>query len=103
MSEFKTVCPLQELGPGQVKWCSLDGQDIALYNVSGEVFASEDQCSHGKTSLSEGELDGYEIECPLHQGSFDVRTGQPVALPCIKPIQIYPVKVDNGQILVALD
>ncbi|VTU34392.1 Naphthalene 1,2-dioxygenase system ferredoxin subunit [Variovorax sp. PBS-H4] len=103
MSNFKPACPLADLPPGNVRWCSVEGRDLALYNVAGEVFASQDQCSHGSTSLSEGELDGYEIECPLHHGSFDIRTGAPVALPCIKAIQVFPVKVEDGEISVALD
>lgn len=103
MENFYTACPAADLPNGAVRWCSVAGKDIALYNVEGTVYATQDQCSHGSTSLSEGELDGYEIECPLHNGSFDIRTGEPVALPCIKPIKIYPVKVEAGNINVAID
>ena len=57
------------------------GRDIALYGVDGEVFATDNICTHGHARLCEGFLEGHEIECPLHQGRFDVRTGMPTCAP----------------------
>jgi nitrite reductase/ring-hydroxylating ferredoxin subunit len=100
---YQKACEAAELGDGEVVWCDVAGQDLAVYRVKDEFFASDNRCSHGSTSLSEGELNGYEIECPLHRGSFDIRTGAPVALPCIQPIRVYPVKVQDGDVLVSLE
>ena len=57
------------------------GREIALYSVDGDVFATDNVCTHGHARLCEGFLEGHEIECPLHQGRFDVRTGQPTCAP----------------------
>ncbi len=103
MTIFEKACIASDLQDGQVRWCSVRGEDVAVYRVEGQFFASEDRCSHGSTSLSEGELEGHEIECPLHHGSFDIRTGAPVALPCIKPIRVYPVKIEGADVLVSLE
>lgn len=74
------------------------GRDIALYNVEGTIFATDNICSHGHARLCDGFLEGHEIECPLHQGKFDVRTGQPTCAPVSVPIRSYPVKVENGRV-----
>lgn len=72
------------------------GQRIALYAVDGEYFATSDVCTHGQAFLSDGYLDGHLIECPLHQGLFDVRTGAPAGAPCTVPVRSFPVKVEDG-------
>ena len=79
------------------------GRDIALYNADGEIFATENICTHGHARLCEGFLDGHEIECPLHQGKFDVRTGQPTCAPVTEGIRSYPVRIEGGRVLLALD
>jgi len=52
------------------------GRDIALYSVEGQIYATDNVCTHGNARLCDGFLEGHEIECLLHQGKFDVRTGQ---------------------------
>jgi naphthalene 1,2-dioxygenase system ferredoxin subunit len=79
------------------------GRDIALYNASGEIFATDNICTHGQARLCEGFLEGHEIECPLHQGRFDVRTGQATCAPVTEAIRSYPVRVEAGRVLLALD
>lgn len=75
------------------------GEPVCLYNVNGQIYATHDICTHGHASLSEGFIieDGL-IECPLHQGSFDIRTGQAVGVPCKEAIRVYPVKVEGGAV-----
>ena len=80
----------------------VDGRDIAMYNAGGEIFATDNICTHGHARLCEGFLEGHEIECPLHQGRFDVRTGQPTCAPVTEAIRSYPVKVEGGRIWLAL-
>ena len=79
------------------------GRDIALYNAGGEIFATDNICTHGQARLCEGFLEGHEIECPLHQGKFDVRTGQPTCAPVTEAIRSYPVRVEGGRVFLALD
>jgi naphthalene 1,2-dioxygenase ferredoxin component len=78
------------------------GRDVALYNTGGEIFATDNICTHGQARLCEGFLDGHEIECPLHQGKFDVRTGQPTCAPVTEAIRSYPVKIEGGRVFVAI-
>jgi len=79
------------------------GRDIALYSAGGAIFATDNICTHGQARLCEGFLEGHEIECPLHQGRFDVRTGQPTCAPVTEAIRSYPVRVEGGRVFLALD
>ena len=81
----------------------VDGREIALYGVEGEVFATDNICTHGHARLCEGFLEGHEIECPLHQGRFDVRSGVPTCAPPAEAIRSYPVKIEGGRVWLALD
>jgi 3-phenylpropionate/trans-cinnamate dioxygenase ferredoxin subunit len=77
---------------------------IALVHAEdGEIYAINDICTHGEVSLSEGEVDGCEIECWAHGGRFDVRTGAVTALPPIDPVPTYPVRIDGERVLVDVD
>ena len=78
------------------------GRDMALYNAGGEIFATDNICTHGQARLCEGFLEGHEIECPLHQGKFDVRTGQPTCAPVTEAIRSYPVKIEGGRVFLAI-
>ncbi len=81
----------------------LPDREIALFRVNGEVFATDGVCTHGNARLCDGFLDGYEIECPLHQGKFDVRTGHATCAPASENIRVYPVKIEASQVFVNLD
>lgn len=81
----------------------VSGHDIALYSVDGEIYATDNICTHGHARLCEGFLDGHEIECPLHQGKFDVRSGQPMCAPVTEAIRSYPVRIEAGRVFLALD
>ncbi len=80
----------------------LEGKSVALYKVDGEVFATDNICSHGNARLCDGFLEGHEIECPLHQGKFDVRNGKAMCAPLTEDIKIYPVKIEGSRVFVAL-
>lgn len=79
------------------------GRDIALYAVDGAVYATDNLCTHGQARLCDGFLEGHEIECPLHQGKFDVRTGQALCDPVNKDVRSYPVKLEGGRVFVQVD
>lgn len=78
------------------------GKEVALYGVDGEVYATDNICTHGHARLCDGFLEGTEIECPLHQGKFDVRTGKAMCAPLSEDIRTYPVKIENGRVFVDL-
>ena len=79
------------------------GRDMALYNAGGEIYATDNICTHGQARLCEGFLDGHEIECPLHQGKFDVRDGTPSCAPVTEALRSYPVKVDGQRVYLQID
>jgi naphthalene 1,2-dioxygenase ferredoxin component len=81
---------------------AVDGRDIAIYTVAGDVYATDNICTHGQARLCDGFLDGHEIECPLHQGRFDVRSGQPLCDPVTEPVRSYPVKIDGARVYLRL-
>ncbi len=74
------------------------GRDIALYRIDGRVYATDNLCTHGNARLCDGFLEGHEIECPFHQGRFDVRTGQPTGAPATQAVRTWPVKIEAGRV-----
>jgi p-cumate 2,3-dioxygenase ferredoxin subunit len=102
LSELIALCATDDIEDGDIRRGSLpDGHAVAIYNVNGAFYVTDDICSHGEASLSEdGSLDGFEVECSWHFGRFDVRTGEPCAMPCEKPLRRWSVKVEDGRILV---
>lgn len=78
------------------------GKDIALYRVGDEVFATDNICTHGHARLCDGFLDGHEIECPLHQGKFDIRDGKAMCAPLTENLRIYPIRIEGGLVFVEI-
>ena len=81
----------------------VSGRDIAIYTVGDEVYATDNICTHGQARLCDGFLDGHEIECPLHQGKFDVRSGQPTCEPVTVALRSYPIRIDGQRVLLQFD
>lgn len=96
------VCATEDVAPGTVRRFDIAGQPIAIYNIAGRFYATNDRCTHGAASLAEGLLDGETIECDLHFGAFHVPTGKPVAPPCSEPLQTFPVTVRDGTVVLTL-
>jgi naphthalene 1,2-dioxygenase system ferredoxin subunit len=97
------IAAADTLAPDDVATVAGPAGEIALYSVAGQVFATDNQCSHGNARLCEGFLLDHEIECPLHQGRFDVRTGAATCEPAMAAIRCYPVKVEGGRVWLQLD
>ena len=94
------VLALDELAPGTLTSVRLDGEDVVVANVDGEVYALEDMCSHEEYPLSGGDLEGKEVECMLHGARFDVCTGNATRLPAVRPVKTFEVEVRDGDIYV---
>ncbi len=93
---------IEEIRPGKTRRVKADTGWILLCNVAGELYAVDDLCTHEDASLYLGCLKGHRIQCSLHGGQFDVRTGQPVAEPAEQPLRTYPVRIQDGEILIEL-
>ena len=91
-----------DLGEGEVIGVVIAGREIALYDLSGEIYATDDVCTHAYARLSDGWLDRDEIECPLHAGRFEVKTGKATAPPCTDNLNTYPVRLVNDEIQIKL-
>ena len=94
---------VSDVPEGDVVGVRVGGKEIALYEVEGEVFATDNICTHGHARMSDGFLEGREIECPLHQGRFDVCTGKAMCAPLTDNIRTYPVKIENLRVMLKLD
>ena len=73
---------------------------VAIYKAKGEFYATQDVCTHEHAYLSDGVVVGCVVECPFHQGRFDVRNGKALGAPVIVPLKIYPLRVVDGRIYV---
>jgi 3-phenylpropionate/trans-cinnamate dioxygenase ferredoxin subunit len=76
---------------------------IAMFRIDDEVFAIGDRCSHAEASLAVGEVWDHTVECPRHGSEFDLRTGEPGALPATQPVPVYPVSVEDGTVYLELE
>ena len=80
----------------------MSGQPVALYRIGDSVYATDGMCTHAAGLLADGFLEDGEIECPLHQARFDIRTGKALCEPAIENLRTYPVKVQGGDVLIDL-
>lgn len=100
--EFVAVAGEDELPKGERLFVQIDDQPIVVFNLGGDYYAIADLCSHDDGPLGDGELDGFEVNCPRHGASFDIRSGKVLSLPAIVDIPAYPVRIENGEILIGL-
>ena len=91
------------LGDGEVIGVIVEGREIALYETDGDILATDDICTHAYAKLSDGWMEKGEIECPLHAGRFEIKSGKATAPPCVDDIRTYPVRIEGDEIQVKLD
>ena len=104
MTALERLCAVDDIEPGQARRFDTAGHRIALVRVGDDFYALGDRCSHANFSLSEGEVlsEDLEIECWKHGSTFSLTTGEPQSLPATKPVPVYEVKVEGGQVMVEL-
>ena len=100
MASWVSAGRTEEIPPERVKVITAGEERIAVCNVEGQFYAIADVCTHDGGSLDQGELFENEIECPRHGARFDVRTGAALTLPAVFPVRTFPVKVEEGEVLV---
>jgi nitrite reductase/ring-hydroxylating ferredoxin subunit len=97
------VASVDEIEEGQVLGVRVGDREIALYHLpGGEFHATDNVCTHEYAQLSEGWLEGHVIECPLHAGQFDIRTGKALCAPVEKDIEVFEVRVSGNDLEVRL-
>jgi nitrite reductase/ring-hydroxylating ferredoxin subunit len=94
------LCAAADVAPGAALRVETGGLTVAVFNLDGEFFVTDDACTHGPGSLSEGFIDGDVVECNFHQGLFNIRTGAVVAPPCIVPVKTYKALVADGRVYI---
>ena len=94
------VAQVDELEPGSMMMVEVDGKPVLLANVDGEFYAVSDICTHEEYNLSEGSLEGNEVECPGHSAFFDLKTGDVTDGPAMDPLETYSVQVEDGAIFI---
>ena len=102
MSKMITVAKTDELAPGTAKCFEVAGKKVAIFNIDGSYHAIGDACTHVGGSLSEGEVDGTTVLCPLHCAEFDIMTGQVLGPPADEDVPCYKVHVDGEDIQVEI-
>ena len=93
------LCKTSDIAPGSVIRVEHGELGLAVYNIDGTFYATADRCTHGLSSLSEGSLMGDEIECSMHFGKFDVKTGAPTGAPCSIPLRTFKVEVRGDDVV----
>ena len=102
MTQWIDVAAQADLFEGAGIAIQSQGLDVALFSIDGEVFATDNICSHGSARLCDGYVEGYEVECPFHQGRFDVRPGAPTCAPATEHVKSWPVKIEGGRVFLQL-
>jgi len=97
---FVKVAEVGELSPGDIKMVEVGDDQILLANVEGTIYACDDVCTHAGAPLSDGELDGEEVECPLHGSLFNVITGEIIGPPAEEHLRVFKVRIDGQDIFV---
>jgi nitrite reductase/ring-hydroxylating ferredoxin subunit len=94
------LCGADEVAPGTALKVETADLALAVFNLEGEFYVIDDNCTHGPGSLSEGYIEGDVIECPFHSGQFNIKTGEVVSPPCMVPIKTYKTVVADGRVLI---
>ena len=88
------LCKSEQVEPGSALRVERGSLTLAVFNLDGDFCVTDDACTHGPGSLSEGYIDGETVECDFHNGVFNIRTGAVVAPPCMVPVKTYRTLVD---------
>ena len=98
MAAWTSVATLDDFAASDAIQVDVGGREVAVYLVDGAAYATANRCTHGDASLVDGFLEGHEIECPFHQGRFDVRTGAATGAPAELALATWPARVVDGRV-----
>ncbi|MCO8591058.1 non-heme iron oxygenase ferredoxin subunit [Burkholderia multivorans] len=77
-----------------------DGRTYAIYRIDGHVYASDGMCTHERVHLADGLVIDHVIECPKHNGRFDVRDGRALSAPACERLRTYRARIEGGRVLI---
>jgi nitrite reductase/ring-hydroxylating ferredoxin subunit len=97
------LCNAADVAPGTALKVETGELTLAVFNVDGEFYVTDDACTHGPGSLSEGYIESDVVECNFHNGQFNIKTGEVVSPPCMIPVKTYRTVVENGRVLIELE
>jgi biphenyl 2,3-dioxygenase ferredoxin component len=103
MTSVIELCSSDEVPEGTALRVEAGALTVAVFNVEGTFYVTDDACTHGPGSLSEGYIDGDVVECNFHNGQFNIRTGAVVSPPCMVPIKTYPARVEDGKVVIEVE
>lgn len=103
MSKFVLAAHTSEIEPGEAISFETDDYIIAVFNVDGEFYAIEDNCTHSNAPLSQGEVMDCVVVCPYHAAEFDLKTGEVLCRPATEPVRTFNVKVEGDSIMVDIE
>jgi len=96
------LCSADDVAPGAALKVEIEDMALAVFNVDGQFYVTDDACTHGPGSLSEGYIEDDVVECNFHNGQFNIRTGEVVSPPCMIPMKTYPASVANGKVVIEI-
>ena len=102
MARLVKIAETKDLPAGKAAAFDVEGQRIAVFNVSGTFYALEDTCPHAGGPLSEGQVDGAKVICPWHDAAFDLKTGEVVEPPAFEGVKSYKVVVEGNDVKIEL-
>lgn len=102
MTQWIDAAALDEIEDEDVMRFDHAGQTYAIYRVDGDVYASDGLCTHEHVHLCDGLVMGHTIECPKHNGRFDIRDGRALCAPVCEKLKTYPARVEAGRIFIEI-
>jgi nitrite reductase/ring-hydroxylating ferredoxin subunit len=100
MSTKIELCSVDEVAEGEAKRVETNGLQLAVFNLNGQFYVTDDLCTHGPGLLHEGYIDGDIVECNFHNGSFNIKTGEVVDPPCMIPVKTYRTSVEGDKVFI---
>lgn len=100
--DFRRVASVGQIEDGCAIEVTIDDEVIALFRLGDDYYATAGICTHAHARLVEGYVEGNVIECPFHGGSFDIRTGRALSVPCTRDLKTYPLRVEGDAILAGI-
>ncbi|PHR56576.1 MAG: (2Fe-2S)-binding protein [Robiginitomaculum sp.] len=102
MQKALEICDKSDVAEGSILKVDINELELAVYHAEGAFYVTDDLCTHGPGSLSEGYLEGHVIECDFHNGKFDIRNGEVVAPPCLVEIKTYKIIDHDSKVVIEI-
>lgn len=103
---MKRLCATSDVPDGGSRRIEMpDRPPLAIFNLDGRFYVTDDTCTHGDASLCDGDIDHERgiVECPYHQGAFEIATGRPAGAPCTIALRTYHAEAREAEVFAAID